>query len=50
MELWLKLNKQAARIKKQIGEIYEADKEYILAAKHYQDAVELYQMEGENNT
>lgn len=41
---------QAARIKKQIGEIYEADKEYVLAAKHYQDAVELYQMEGENNT
>jgi len=41
---------QAARIKKQIGEIYEADKEYLLAAKNYNDAVELYSMEGETNT
>jgi len=41
---------QAARVKKQIGEIYEADKEYLLAAKNYNDAVELYSMEGETNT
>jgi len=37
-------------VKKQIGEIYEADKEYLLAAKNYNDAVELYSMEGETNT
>jgi alpha-soluble NSF attachment protein len=41
---------QAARIKKTIGETYEADKQFLLAAQNYQDAVDLYNMEGENNT
>lgn len=41
---------QAARIQKGIGETYEADKQYILAAKAYSDAVQLYDTEGERNT
>ena len=30
-----------------VGEIYEEDKQYSLAAQAYDDAVEYYQMEGE---
>lgn len=41
---------QAARVKKSIGETYESEKQYVLAAKNYQDAVDLYQTEGESNT
>lgn len=41
---------QAARLKKQIGEMYEADKEYLLAAKNYQDAFDFFETEGELTT
>mmetsp|Transcript_15103 Transcript_15103/g.12817 ORF Transcript_15103/g.12817 Transcript_15103/m.12817 type:complete len:301 (+) Transcript_15103:55-957(+) len=40
----------AARLKKQIAEQYEQEKNYLLAAKNYQDAVDLYDMEGESQT
>jgi len=39
----------AARLKKKIAEIYEEDLEYSLAAKYYQEAVDLYEMEGESS-
>eukprot|EP01017_Pseudomicrothorax_dubius_P037227 TRINITY_DN542_c0_g1_i4.p1 TRINITY_DN542_c0_g1~~TRINITY_DN542_c0_g1_i4.p1 ORF type:complete len:300 (+),score=99.84 TRINITY_DN542_c0_g1_i4:137-1036(+) len=37
----------AARIKKSIAEIYEGDYEYTLAAQNYQEAADLFGMEGE---
>jgi len=41
---------QAARVKKQIAEIYEADSQPVLACKYYKESVDLYQTEGENQS
>jgi len=35
----------AASVKEKIGEIYEVEKEYLLAAKSYQEAFDLYEMD-----
>jgi len=37
----------AARYKAQIAEVLENEKEYLEAAKYYNEAFDLYQMEGE---
>ena len=41
---------QAARLKKQIAEMFENDKEYVLAAQNYAEAVELYEMDGDGSS
>ena len=37
---------QASRLKKQIGEIYESELEFTLAAKAYQEAADFFYAEG----
>ena len=32
----------AARVKKQIAELYEQDNEYFLAIKYYEEAADIY--------
>ena len=38
----------AARLKKKIAEIYEDDYAFDLAAKYYQESVDMYEMEGDS--
>ena len=38
----------AARLKKKIAQIYEDDYAHDLAAKYYQEAVDMYEMEGDS--